>query len=138
MRKNCMAEVAKLLGVELGEEFHVEGFATNVLYKISEKGLVSHRCGSEWLESESFMLSQLLAGEEEITRLPWKPKYSEHYYIPVIFDGNNENNYAEKVWYDTDKSKQQYIKRLVCKTKEEAIELARRMLAVAKEERENG
>ena len=37
MAKNYMADVAKMLGVELGEEFKIDG--SNLIYKFFENGL---------------------------------------------------------------------------------------------------
>ena len=61
MSKNLIPEIAEMLGVELGEEFKIEG---------SE--LRRENCLAHFL--------WLINGEEEIVKLPWKPKFGEKYY----------------------------------------------------------
>lgn len=70
---NYMAEVAKLLGVELGEEF--ECYGEGYTYCLTDKGLLCNGCHA------STILSLLLEGQLEIKRKPWKPKYDEFYWM---------------------------------------------------------
>lgn len=65
----------------------------------------------------------------------WKPKVGETYYIPWITD--NEADYIDIIWSDFPWDERWYTTGIVCRTKEEALELAERMLAVAKERMEN-
>lgn len=87
MTKNYMIEVAKLLGVELEEEFTIpELYDNGYLYKITETGLVCrnrNREGALW-QHESTTLKNLLTGELAVTKLPWKPKYGDKYYSYVV------------------------------------------------------
>lgn len=67
---NHMKDVAKLLGVELGEEFKIkhDGCETSSKYRISETGLMN--------ESGIYgptILTKLLTGDIEIVKPPWKP-----------------------------------------------------------------
>lgn len=76
--KNLMPEVAKLLGVEIGEEFKVKyGNSDNGhTYRITEKGIID--------ENELFYsgtLHYLLLGECSTVKLPWKPKNDDDYWI---------------------------------------------------------
>ena len=64
--ENKMKEVAKLLGVELEEEFRIEGYTTK--YKLTENGL------KRWLDDcqqwcISLRLGELLTGEMKITKI---------------------------------------------------------------------
>ena len=85
MAKNYMAEVAKMLGVEIGEEFTIPNKA--VILKISAKdGLMyKFKDEGEW-QSGASDLQDLLMGEIEIVKLPWKPKEGEYFYFPTIID----------------------------------------------------
>ena len=68
MAKNYMKDVAKLLGVELEEEFRIEGFPNK--YKLSENGLVSwSNYWQSWVSS-SDIIEELLTGESELVKLP--------------------------------------------------------------------
>lgn len=66
-----MAEVAKMLGVELGEEFEID-YATDVTTlsaKITDTGF--HIINSNNLEFSGLFLNLLLSGQLEIKRKPW-------------------------------------------------------------------
>ena len=67
MTKNYMEDVAKLLGVELNEEFEIEGFASSCM--LTKCGL-SYWSDNfhEWIVTSS--LGELLTGEKRITKLP--------------------------------------------------------------------
>ena len=79
MTKNYMADVAKMLGVELGEEFKLTGYGGT--FVLTNQGIM-------WLapdkrrSSEVFALEDLLTGRNEIVRLPWQPKKGEVYCRP--------------------------------------------------------
>ena len=71
--ENKMAEVAKLLGVELEEEFRIEGCSYK--YKLSKEGLSFWAVSSqEWILSS--IIGKLLTGESKIIKLP-KPILNE-------------------------------------------------------------
>lgn len=139
MRKNCMAEVAKLLGVELEEEFCIDG--DEHYFRLTDTGL-GMKIGSDnrnWFVAPINALNGLLLGENEIIKikLPWKPQIGEKYYIPYIstqpkymYDTYDWNNDGTDIEY--------YRMGIVCKTKEEAVTLTKKMLAVAKEVEANG
>ena len=80
MAKNLIPEICKMLGVELGEEFKVEG--DNRTYWFDLDGLHSGEYVAE--DEDDAMLHDLLCGEAEIVKLPWKPKKGEHYYTFVL------------------------------------------------------
>lgn len=77
MAKNYMADVAKILGVELGEEFKIS--CVNGTYKFTTDGL-EFKVREEWIVA-SFM-SDLLTGKHKIIKLPWQPKNGDRYYFP--------------------------------------------------------
>ena len=88
MSKNHMEEIARMLGVELGEEFDIEGRWNP--YKITESGLIDRFGGNE-----PDILLYLLSGIEEITKKekPWMPKDGEN----VFYVNINDNG---AIWKD--------------------------------------
>ena len=76
MAKNLIPEIAKMLGVELGEEFKIKG--DNRTYWFDLDGLHSGEYVVE--DEDDAMLHDLLCGEVEIIKLPWKPKEGEKYW----------------------------------------------------------
>lgn len=79
MAKNYMADVARMLGVELGQEFKIKD--DHYIYKLIEDGLVQESDGNQWLTTA--ILLKLLRGNVEIVKVPWQPKDGEHYYFPA-------------------------------------------------------
>ena len=84
MAKNLIPEIAQMLGVELGEEFKIEG--DNRTYWFDLDGLHSGEYVAE--DEDDAMLHDLLCGEVEIVKLPWKPKEGEDYYTFGGSDGS--------------------------------------------------
>lgn len=80
MAKNLIPEIAQMLGVELGEEFKVDKY-DEMTFKFAENMLVARADfkGAKW-GITYVVLSELLGGNVEIIKLPWKPKEEEHYY----------------------------------------------------------
>ena len=67
MAKNVLDEVVKLLGVEVDEEFKIEGLSFR--YQIDEDGLIFWAEGCQkWLGSD--LIGDLLTGKEKIVKLP--------------------------------------------------------------------
>lgn len=81
MSKNLIPEIAKMLSVELGEEFKVKGDDT-LTYRFDSDGLkLTHNSGIELAPiSANVVFVDLVNGKDEIVKLPWKPKEEEHYY----------------------------------------------------------
>ena len=94
MAKNYMQDVAKLLGIELEEEFKLTGY--NGTFVLTNKGMM-------WLapdkrrSSEAFALECLLTGRNKLVRLPWEPKSGDEYYYP----GCNFNSVYSTNWENT-------------------------------------
>lgn len=76
MAKNLIPEIAQMLGVELGEEFKIKGYDPTCWFDLD--GLHF----DEWVaeDEEDAMLHNLLCGEAEIIKLPWKPKKGDAYF----------------------------------------------------------
>lgn len=78
---NYYKQVAKMLGVELNEEFDVN-YMNGYRYQLTEDGLMfKDKLSTTWLGYSSPILSKLLRGDYSIVKLPWKPKNGEHYYV---------------------------------------------------------
>ena len=77
---NYMKDVAKILGVELEEEFKIKGFEP--IYKITNYGLVIKTDSNNWCEMSGDTFLQLIRGDYVIRNLPWQPKKGEKYYTP--------------------------------------------------------
>lgn len=84
MAKNYMQDVAKMLGVELEEEFMVT--EDDSIYKLTKDGLeYKSDDGNRYYANNVFL--NLLDGTTEIIKLPWQPKKGEKYYTPSpLFD----------------------------------------------------
>ena len=70
---NHMKEVAKMLGVELGEEFMISDCSKNFIYRITHKGLEVFSIVIEddkWEKIKIDLLDQLLVGRNKIIKLP--------------------------------------------------------------------
>ena len=135
---NHMSEVAELLEVELGEAFQIDNCRSvaEMYYRLTEDGLEqSDTPNGEWNEGDEWILALLLTGEADIIQLPWKPQDGKQYCTPRI-TVYSENMYDIYCWDGNDYDKERYRMGLVCKTSAEAIKLAQKMLAVAKESRE--
>lgn len=80
MSKNLIPEIAKLLGVELGEEFQVKGDDEST-YIFTDDGLkVTYDGGIGIAEiSSDAAFVALVMGKDEIVKLPWKPKKGDVY-----------------------------------------------------------
>ena len=82
MVKNLMPEVAKLLGVEIGEKFKIQALGSKeddnstILAWLTEQGLCvenNYVCN----DGENKYLVKALTGELKIFKLPWEPKEGE-------------------------------------------------------------
>lgn len=86
--KNYIPEIAKMLGVEIGEEFEVlpkiagPGYKSS-RYRFSEQGLEFSNyihCPSETGWSPTDTITGLLNGKISIIKLPFEPKYGDEFW----------------------------------------------------------
>ena len=76
---NYYKKIAEMLGVELGEEFKVKlksGKRSEQAYKFTEEGFVD----TKYEIIDIFNFFEILKGNVEIVKLPWKPKKGEAYW----------------------------------------------------------
>lgn len=96
---NYMSEVAKLLGVELGEEFDVCFDNSNIYMKakLTENGFRVNDTNMIALTSNSTqqVFEWILCGTVTIKRKPWKPKYGDVYYCV-----SSSGYVVDEQWYD--------------------------------------
>ena len=80
MAKNLIPEIAKMLGVELGEEFQID-IRSNDIFQITESGIWMKKDVNkdEWVE-KPFEFMMLCNGDAVVIKLPWKPKKGEKYW----------------------------------------------------------
>lgn len=83
MAKNLIPEIAKMLGVELGEKFKIKGAADWMLFHFEERGLRVRNVDEKVELSDGVdgaLFERLLGGYLEIVKLPWQPKEGESFY----------------------------------------------------------
>lgn len=95
MSKNYMPEVAKMLGLEIGEEFDIlykDGTAMELgPFKFTNETILD--CDGD--ELQCWRLCCLLTGDYTIQKRPWRPKYDDEYWI-VFTNGNVGWQYFRK------------------------------------------
>lgn len=138
---NKMEDVAKLLGLELGQSFKIVDDTYGIrqsYYRLTEEnGCEISDDNTSWVTVSAEVLKWLIMGDVRISKLPWKPREDEKYYIPYI-NINPVHMYDEYYWNNDNIDIGYYRMGLVCNTPEEAVALTKKMLAVAKEDRDNG
>lgn len=105
MSKNLIPEIAKMLGVEIGEEFKIKGYK-GLVYKFVDDELIVNSTDDKGCSglAANMTLVSLLKGKREIVKLPWKPKLGSTFYSFEIVYGkwvacsytwvNSPHNYA--------------------------------------------
>ena len=128
---NKMAGVAKLLGVELEEEFKIKGSPTTSIFKISEKGLVLYHRIEDWWEAMPNTLTHLLTGRRKIVKLSWTPTTNDVYYYPC--PSSREKGLIGCTWRGSETDLYRFNRGLVFRTPNEADEATKKMLAALQE-----
>ena len=133
MRRNCMAEVANALGIELEEVFRIDGDEHYFMLTDTGIGMSMDLDDKDWYAAPINVLYGLLLGENEIIKLPWNPICGDRYYIPDIASADK---YTSLQWFDDKPDKMHYQRGLVFKTEEEAIAVADEIISKCKERME--
>ena len=118
MAKNCMAAVAKLLGVELGEKFIIENADRKETVVLAADGFHVIQPNNVMGPDHGKLLSKVLQGLYEVKKKPWVPKYKEYYYSPSI----TQRRVMELLWLDDTRDYALKALGMVYKTKKEALE----------------
>lgn len=116
MGKNCMAAVAKLLGVELGEEFIIENADRKENVALTLVGLRVIRPNNVVSPDHGKLLSKVLQGLYEVKKKPWVPKYKEWYYCPSV----KQKKVIQTMWWGDTRDYAMKFLGMIYRTKEEA------------------
>lgn len=104
MAKNLIPEIAKMLGVEIGEEFKIKEYGERI-YRFDNSGLqLIYDNGVRNLNITANMaLSCLLSGDIEIVKLPWNPKEGTEVYTFSFTTHEYNSRFCphKGVWYVT-------------------------------------
>lgn len=132
---NKMAEVAKLLGVELDEVFFFKGcsgcytYYSKAYLKFTKNGLMESADKNSWHSAAAWVWKGLITGALKITKLPWRPSRGDAYYMPSTA---SIGKYIKLFWTGSKADKSSYRQGLIFRTEKEAVELAEEMLDVAR------
>lgn len=89
MAENLIPKIAHMLGVEVGEEFKLKG--SRLTYKFYNNGIeyiYGENKGVRILSADAILA--LLRGQDEVIKLPWKPKTGDTYYYFInVYDFTN-------------------------------------------------
>lgn len=81
---NYYKQIAEMLGVKLEEEFKLKPSCLekpwNSLYRFSTDGLENKYSDGAWVKCEKGAIDQILIGQTEVIKIPWKPKKGEAYW----------------------------------------------------------
>ena len=116
MAKNCMAAVAKMLGVELGEEFIIENKDSKETVVLAADGFHVIQPNNVMGPDHGKLLSKVLQGLYEVKKKPWVPKFKERYFWPSAFDQGIKDAYWRGDTFDCAMKSLE----MVYRTKEEA------------------
>lgn len=105
---NYYKKIAEMLGVELEEEFKLKPSCLekpwNCLYRFSKDGLENKYSDLSWVKCEKGAIDNILIGQTEVIKIPWKPKEGELYWYysktlnQAISRNWNAENYALCLW----------------------------------------
>lgn len=124
---NHMKQVAEMLGVELWEEFKVDG--NSLMFYLDQHGL-AWTCGDA-IGYDNELLCNILNGSKTIKKHPWLPKNCDIYFVPNPY---MERMFETRTWTGCNIDNSILNHNLCCKTTEEALEKAKKMLAAIKED----
>lgn len=116
---NIWEQIAKLKGLELGEEFRFKNAQST--YKFTTTGLLCTLNSGICKKSEMY-LNDI---NKEIEKLPWKPKFGEKYWAPDILCADEAEDYVNK---ENGHDERVISAGLAFKTSGEAIEAHRKIM----------
>ena len=86
-KKNYMSEIAKMLGVNIGEEFIIQNADRKENVILAMDGLrIPFPHGMAEMDDGRLLL-KVLQGHYEIIKLPWEPKKGDRYFYPAMLYG---------------------------------------------------
>lgn len=120
MAKNLIPEIAKMLGVELGEEFKIDKY-DGLIFKFVDNKLMTTRPdykGATWVTPYA-TFNELVGGEVGVIKLSWKPKFGDRYFGVFEFNGKLQICRYD-IWRGTIAEEAQYRCGWVYRTRAEA------------------
>lgn len=117
MMTNKMKDVAKVLGVELNEEFRIEGFKED--YKITEKGMQFKTTDGGWITDNDTFVS-IIYDNSQIIKKPWKPQEGDCYYSVIGLPSGGGWHISEFPWKGMMQNYESFFTGNCFRTKEEA------------------
>lgn len=87
MAKHLLPQVAKLLGVEIGEEFIIENADRKETVVLGMDGLHVVQPNNVLGPDHGKLLSKVLQGLYEVQKKPWEPEDGARYFFPEVIDG---------------------------------------------------
>ena len=93
MAKNLMQEVAKMLGVYIGERFIIENADRKETVVLAMDGFHVIQPNDVLGPDHGKLLSKVLQGLYEVKKKPWVPKFKERYFWPSAFDQGIKDAY---------------------------------------------
>lgn len=126
---NHMTEVAKLLGLEIEETFRING--EEPYFRFTEEDFESSTDIIEWTMAPSVHLRCILTGEVTIVKNR-KPQNGEFYFSPSPTRKSLRECLA---WVGGEDDNYRLNRGFVFKTPDEAVGVAKKMLALLKEDR---
>ena len=91
---NHIPEIAKMLGVEIGEKFRIDFKDDTKLFMFTEDTLVEAGSGEPIYRT----LADLVCGIRKIIKLPFEPKVGEKYYYIDFFGINCKPTPCSEKW----------------------------------------
>lgn len=116
MAKHLLPQVAKLLGVEIGEEFIIENSDRKETVVLGMDGLHVVQPNNVLGPNHYQLLVNVLQGLYEIKKKPWEPKYKEYYYCPSI----TQIRVIQSMWLGDTRDYAMKFLGMVYRTEEEA------------------
>ncbi|MEE1194912.1 MAG: hypothetical protein U0K79_08970 [Phascolarctobacterium sp.] len=84
MAKNLIPEIAKMLGVEVGEEFTIENKDHKETVVLAADGFHVIQPNNVVGPDHGKLLSKVLQGLYDVVKKPWEPKEGEYFYYPDV------------------------------------------------------
>lgn len=121
MAKNLMPEVAKTLGVELGEEFNIENADRKETVIVAMDGFHVIQPNNVLGPDHGQLLSKVLQGLYEVKKKPFVPKEDEEYWT-ISFMRNVKPSVDVFIWSGDDLDFIKLKLGMVYRSEEEALE----------------
>ena len=81
MSKNMISEIARLLGVEIGEKFIIQNADRKETVVLAADGFHVIQPNNVLGPDRGKLFSKVLQGLYEVKKLPWEPKSCDSYYV---------------------------------------------------------